>query len=464
MSTVSTGRNDPCPCGSGVKFKKCCGRATKLSTPPEVSRAGTVKAADHDLLERLLRFSRSRLERNWAKQAIGDYLGNGEDEIDETEMQLAMPWVCFHYSLPGHGIPLARLFADEKGARLSAELREVLNANLNAWLSIWEVNDVNPGVGVTVTDLLTGAERFVHEVSGTETMEPRSALLGRVVDSGGISFFGGVHPQPMPPTEADILVREGKRICRVRTKPARLDDLRNPQTQLMLIHSFRRAAYRLTHAPRPTLTNTDGDLLALTVDHFDILVADRSLLSARMSQFPGAEESVPDEDQKGVLSYTVTKPGNSRLEWDNTIVGRVVLGSTRMHVECNSLRRADSLRSALEAHLTGMVKHRLRQETSQSELFRMAEADGPRDRGEDQRQSPELAGIVREFKERHMAAWPDSKLPALGGLTPREAALRPRSRADLEVLLREMEMHEARLPEEERIDLGRLRDTLGMPD
>ncbi len=22
----STGRNDPCPCGSGKKYKKCCGR------------------------------------------------------------------------------------------------------------------------------------------------------------------------------------------------------------------------------------------------------------------------------------------------------------------------------------------------------------------------------------------------------------------------------------------------------
>lgn len=23
---VGVGRNDPCPCGSGKKFKKCCGR------------------------------------------------------------------------------------------------------------------------------------------------------------------------------------------------------------------------------------------------------------------------------------------------------------------------------------------------------------------------------------------------------------------------------------------------------
>lgn len=26
------GRNDPCPCGSGKKFKKCCGKEKKLST------------------------------------------------------------------------------------------------------------------------------------------------------------------------------------------------------------------------------------------------------------------------------------------------------------------------------------------------------------------------------------------------------------------------------------------------
>ena len=25
-SSVKTGRNDPCPCGSGKKYKKCCGK------------------------------------------------------------------------------------------------------------------------------------------------------------------------------------------------------------------------------------------------------------------------------------------------------------------------------------------------------------------------------------------------------------------------------------------------------
>ena len=33
MNTVKTGRNDPCPCGSGKKYKQCCeGKAAEKTT------------------------------------------------------------------------------------------------------------------------------------------------------------------------------------------------------------------------------------------------------------------------------------------------------------------------------------------------------------------------------------------------------------------------------------------------
>ncbi len=33
MKTVKTGRNDPCPCGSGKKYKQCCeGKAAERTT------------------------------------------------------------------------------------------------------------------------------------------------------------------------------------------------------------------------------------------------------------------------------------------------------------------------------------------------------------------------------------------------------------------------------------------------
>jgi hypothetical protein len=39
-SAIRVGRNDPCPCGSGKKFKKCC-----LDRPPLDSERATPTAA-----------------------------------------------------------------------------------------------------------------------------------------------------------------------------------------------------------------------------------------------------------------------------------------------------------------------------------------------------------------------------------------------------------------------------------
>ena len=61
-----------------------------------------------------------------------------------------------------------------------------------------------------------------------------------------------------------------------------------------------------------------------------------------------------------------------------------------------------------------------------------------------------------------MAAWVDESIPALGGLTPREAAAKPSAREQLDLLVRDMENHESRLPAEERYDFNRLRNELGL--
>lgn len=50
----------------------------------------------------------------------------------------------------------------------------------------------------------------------------------------------------------------------------------------------------------------------------------------------------------------------------------------------------------------------------------------------------------------------------LDGQTPRDAARSAKSRKKLELLLRDMEHLENRLPEDERFDMRRLRDELGL--
>ncbi|MCW5889574.1 MAG: hypothetical protein KIT14_03385 [bacterium] len=74
---------------------------------------------------------------------------------------------------------------------------------------------------------------------------------------------------------------------------------------------------------------------------------------------------------------------------------------------------------------------------------------------------PEAAQLVRDLKRRHYAGWPDEPLPALCGLTPCEAAAHPAMRAQLRLLLDDMEHGESAALPEQRFDFDELRRALG---
>lgn len=455
-------RNDPCPCGSGKKHKKCCGSTSAAGPAPEVTRANAAKDLDSRLVPPLMRFARLRLGPDWLDSALDEY-AESEETIEESELQLAVPWALFHCPVTREGFSAARLYREEQARRLSPEMRALLDAQLQSWLGIWEVQRVQQGVGMTVRDLLTGEERFVHEISGSQGIGVRDTLLGRVVDVGGMSFLGGIHPQPLPPRDAEIALKEVRRACRVRTRPVRVEKLREVAVQLLTIDVWRVLAARIREPkPMPTLVNTDGDPIVMTTDHFDIVTADDATVIARLAGFPGAEE--PQRDENGETVITITRPGNAtHKSWDNTIIGRIVVAGRRMRIESNSVRRADDLRRALVPHLEELVRYRLRDETGAEELLTRAQRPSPRGKIDRKPERPaELKAVEREFRERHMTAWVDEAIPALGGLTPREASTSPRARKDLDLLLREMENQESRLAEDERIDVGRLRAALGV--
>ncbi len=71
-------------------------------------------------------------------------------------------------------------------------------------------------------------------------------------------------------------------------------------------------------------------------------------------------------------------------------------------------------------------------------------------------------GLLREIKEAHFRDWVDTPIPALGGKTPRAAARAAKSREQLDLLLRDMENSESRVPEAARFDIGKLRRELGL--
>ena len=457
------GRNDPCPCGSGKKYKRCHGNTDShaVGTPSvEATRADVLKACDVRLSERLIRFARRHYGANWLVDVLDEVgLLDENNDVPEAEMSLVIPWLR-HCLRDDDGLTLADVWRRFEQPRLTPEESLVLAAYDTAWLSVWEVAEVDRGVGSRVIDLLTREERYIHDVSSSLALQRNDSVLGIVLTFETISFFGGVHAQPLPPRFADTVVREARRMCHVRTRPVAPAKVRDPALQLELMALWSVVVEDMVLQPPPVLQNTDGDPVVQTRDDFALLTH-RDDVAARLATLEGV--IAPAGEEEDGLVFVVAKSGNAmHRSWDNTVIARVVLAKTHLRLETNSTRRADSLRASVEEHLKGMVRFRLRSEEDIAKMLASPRPAAARERDMDS-PPPEMLAAMRAFREQHMRDWLDEAVPALGGLTPRKAATTTHGRRQLAVLLKEFEQSEDRLPADQRIDLGWLRETLGNP-
>jgi hypothetical protein len=199
MRTAKVGRNDPCPCGSGRKYKKC---HLPLDEKARAVAAGAESSHQVDLRLRteLVRFATARFGDAWLRFA--------DDFVDASSAdQLAGHWSVFHFRVDGRTV--VDWYLDQH-RHLSEREQAWLMDQRAAWLSVWEVRAVEPGVSLALVDLLSGETRSVREVSASRSLVVRDAILGRVVDHDGASLLCGVHPRPLPPFEAATVVERAR--------------------------------------------------------------------------------------------------------------------------------------------------------------------------------------------------------------------------------------------------------------
>lgn len=361
---------------------------------------------------------------------------------------LLMPWMAYEARVGPASI--VDLFLSAHADDLDALELDWIHAQEKTALSIWEVRSVRPGTEIDVVDLLTGERRTVTEVSASESLVARDAVLARVVDFDGECMFVGMHPYHLPPAHTAAVVAKTKRKLRRKTAVS-VDHLRGANLGPWLIRYWEAEVSRFHDqcATVPKLANRDGDPILWTIDHFAFDAHRGNDVEAWLKAQPDVHPPEPEETDR---TYRFTSDAASPT--GATLLATAYVGDGKLRIECNSVQRSDALRRRVDTDLGSTVTHRLREHSDP-----LSSAHPPPSSTSNVA-IPNAAELIRDFKNKHYESWCDEALPALDGDTPRAASRTAAGRERVAVLLADLENHEARLPPAERYDVDRLRAIL----
>jgi len=289
---------------------------------------------------------------------------------------------------------IAGEFFDRRGAWLRDDERELLTRWLQTPLRLYEVVSVSPGREAVVRPLPDDDPIVLRDRMLSLHAEPLDLMLARLLDNGaGPALF------------AD---------------PFRVNRLR--RSQLLALLSDEIDPYSIARffgpQPIPELRNQDGHELVQCSATYEI----------------GHDDGAWDK-----LAASLSDDGPDRLVAvnDHLIRGFVRRDGARLTLETNSLERLRELQQLL---LAAAPHARLISESSVP-MEKLAGSEPPTGLPAPETASPEeLKQVVEQFMRQQEERWIDESIPALGGLTPRQAAARgSHALAELNALLDDLD-------------------------
>jgi hypothetical protein len=414
------GRNSPCPCGSNVKYKRCCGRSTtKLS--------GFTSEERDSALTKLRRFLDGP---GWAR-----VLDEAEDLFwDEVEDNPFMPsgeqrriialmsqgvfeaWLFFDYQIePDRYVVDAFL---ETASGITPGERRFLRMMKTSSMRLYEVTDVRPGESLTLRDVFTDELVQVRERSASRGLACWTWLAARVISkgaSGSPELDGGALPYS-PMQHEQILALVGDRLDDLSSYLPEHDERQHWADLVPLLHAS------WISPPLPRLVNYDGDPVVQALSRFEIVDADP--LIAALDASPSLER-----EPHGGLGWVWSGKGRDREE--SVVLGSLQLSGDLLVLRTNSVERDKRGRTLLARiakdliHVRGTVI-----EDSLAAAHRGAFAEEERDEvASAAEHDPRLRDAIHDATEEvlieHYERWIDEPIPMLDGQTPRAAAAGP---------------------------------------
>ena len=499
---MKVGRNDRCPCGSGKKYKVCCGAAPETESSDTLAWRRLSRAIENHTAKLF-----SFIEETYGPEAIPEAWEEftlwSEEPFtpDDPQVTLFYPWLFHHWSPDPadtavearclHEISPTQAYLIARGQDLDVALYRYLSACLDSPFGFYEVVGVEPGSGLRLREILTETLHHVRERSASSTLQVDDTLYGMVVECDGVEILEACAPVAFPLRLKPRIIEqreallESEAIDRAEVlkaiadaeaaepEGAVIDERPAPGTAeggeassedgRLSAHSLFRYDFAirelywdlvipLLHPQPPTLHNTDGDRVSMRRLVFDIDSAADAFAALKVLALGMSEDELRAAAEYGAdgalqrVAFAWTKRGNStHKDWETTVLGHLRIEGTRLTADVNSAPRAAEFKRRVSELMGDHARYRMTQiQTMEAAHPPVAAHGGSSAAPADPEQaalmaSPEVQAHLRDLFARHYEGWIDEKLPALQGKTPQQAVRTAAGREKVEALIKDIE-------------------------
>jgi hypothetical protein len=427
------GRNDPCPCGSGKKYKHCHRRSEAATPePPAQSHGDAVGHVLGWLMQRHRKAFMAAFESllddllpdDIPQRALGDL--DKEEwsviQINLSELLLAEG----DFKVKGHFQDVSELLLGPEGPRLSETQRSWLVQLAGRPLRLYTVTEVMPGEGMRLCDALAqdAAPVLVRERMGSQSVRPGMLLGCRVMAVDAHFELSGAIYSFTPLAQAGVLD-----VVRNHEQSTGHPEGKAMMVSLTIAEEWLRQFFQPPTMPQ-ILDASTGEPVLLVTDHYRVHDAEALRLAlsgcADVSADQGGGWARQSHDADGMVRQFVSiNPGRQ---------------ADRIEVFYRTQHLADDGRTWFDALAGAAVQFITREISDPRGALSKGPVGGAAGAGAAVDLRPEvLADVVEKALLRSYANWADEPIPALDGRTPRQAIATPAGLERVKGLLRSYE-------------------------
>jgi hypothetical protein len=406
------GRNDPCPCGSGKKYKQCCLKSEHI--PKDSDRSEAVPKAIQWIFTKYGQLAREAHHKGFFGRLDDDEYAMLEDlpgDSYEGIMINAMEWFLADgvMTLKGQDHRVADLLLGRGGPLFSAEQRQWLELLTTMPLRLYEIITVIPGESMTLRDVLLPERSpvVIREKSGSRQANPYDLMAARILPvENHFELSGAVYAFPRN-RSWDLLEELRDELEDVEPDSPLAKEI----TSVIIPDQWLQLFVNAFEMPQ-LVDHLTGEPLLFVTDHYR--VQNWTALDHALSGEADIEGSREEgwnrlfEGEDGLIRRYLSIDASKRPD--------------RIKVSYRTQQYADEGRPWFEAVVGTAVAFVSREISDPKGMLANLQPNESKETSAPVELPPEMLTEIIEKKIRQLYAdWADKPLPILGDKTPREA-------------------------------------------